>query len=74
MINLSSKSVLITGGSRGIGAACVKLFSEANATVHFTFRSNVEAASKLVQQIGKKKKVFFIKWILAMRLILSKEL
>lgn len=61
MINLSSKSVLITGGSRGIGAACVKLFSEANATVHFTFRSNVEAASKLVQQIGKKKKVFFYK-------------
>jgi len=53
MINLNSKSVLITGGSRGIGAACVKLF----------------AFSKPV----KRKKYSFIKWILAMKLILSKE-
>lgn len=61
MINLSSKSVLITGGSRGIGAACVKLFAEAGAVVHFTYKSNIDAAAKLVQQIGKKKKVFFYK-------------
>ncbi|HAB54505.1 MAG: alcohol dehydrogenase [Ignavibacteria bacterium RIFOXYB2_FULL_35_12] len=61
MINLSSKSVLITGGSRGIGAACVKLFAEAGATVHFTYKSNVDAASKLALQFGKKKKVFFYK-------------
>ena len=61
MINLSSKSVLITGGSRGIGAACVKLFAEAGATVHFTFKSNIEAANKLVLQIGKKKKIYFYK-------------
>ena len=61
MINLNSKSVLITGGSRGIGAACVKLFAEAGAVVHFTYKSNLEAASKLIQQIGKKKKIFFYK-------------
>jgi 3-oxoacyl-[acyl-carrier protein] reductase len=61
MINLSSKSVLITGGSRGIGAACVKLFAEAGATVHFTFKSNIEAANKLVLQIGKMKKIYFYK-------------
>ena len=61
MINLNSKSVLITGGSRGIGAACVKLFAEAGAVVYFTYKSNLEAASKLVQQIGKKKKIFFYK-------------
>ncbi len=59
MINLSSKSVLITGGSRGIGAACVKLFAEAGTVVHFTYKSNIDAAAKLAQQIGKKKKVFF---------------
>lgn len=59
MINLSSKSVLITGGSRGIGAACVKLFAEAGAAVHFTFKSNIEAANKLILQIGKKKKIYF---------------
>jgi len=61
MINLSSKSVLITGGSRGIGAACVKLFAEAGATVHFTYKSNIVAANKLVQQSGKKKKIHFYK-------------
>ena len=61
MINLSSKSVLITGGSRGIGAACVKLFANAGAAVHFTFKSNIEAANKLVLQIGKKKKIYFYK-------------
>lgn len=61
MINLSSKSVLITGGSRGIGAACVKLFAEAGATIHFTYKSNIDAANKLVQQIGKKKKIYFYK-------------
>lgn len=61
MINFTSKSVLITGGSRGIGAACVKLFAEAGATVHFTYKSNVDAANKLAQQFGKKKKVSFYK-------------
>jgi 3-oxoacyl-[acyl-carrier protein] reductase len=61
MINLNSKSVLITGGSRGIGAACVKLFSEAGAVVYFTYKFNVDAANKLVQRIGKKKKIFFYK-------------
>lgn len=61
MINLDLKSVLITGGSRGIGAACVKLFSEAGAVVHFTYRTNVDAANKLAQQLGKKKKVFCYK-------------
>jgi len=61
MINLNSKSVLITGGSRGIGAACVKLFAEAGAVVYFTYKSNLEAASKHVQQTGKKKKIFFYK-------------
>jgi len=61
MINLTSKSVLITGGSRGIGSACVRLFSEAGATVHFTFKSNDEASNRLVRQIGKKKKIFYYK-------------
>jgi 3-oxoacyl-[acyl-carrier protein] reductase len=61
MINLSSKAVLITGGSRGIGAACVKLFAEAGAIVHFTYKSNDDAANKLAQQFDKKKKVFFYK-------------
>jgi 3-oxoacyl-[acyl-carrier protein] reductase len=59
MINLSGKSVLITGGSRGIGAACVKLFAEAGAVVHFTYKTNVDAANKIAQSLGKKKIYFY---------------
>lgn len=45
MISLQNKNVLITGGSRGIGKACVELFLESGANVGFTFHSaknNVE--------------------------------
>jgi 3-oxoacyl-[acyl-carrier protein] reductase len=58
MVNLKSKTVFITGGSRGIGAACVKLFVEAGATVHFTYRANAEAANDLIIKLGKNKKIY----------------
>ncbi len=47
MFNLTSKVVLITGGSRGIGAACVKYFCMAGASVAFTYNSNSAIASRL---------------------------
>lgn len=47
MLNLTSKVVLITGGSRGIGAACVKYFCMAGASVAFTYNSNTASAAKL---------------------------
>ncbi|MBO4236035.1 MAG: SDR family oxidoreductase [Firmicutes bacterium] len=43
------KSVFITGGSRGIGAACVKRFAEAGWNVAFTYKEQEDAASQLLK-------------------------
>lgn len=53
-IDLTGKTVLITGGSRGIGAACVKLFAEANCNVAFTYISAKHRADELVSNYGDK--------------------
>lgn len=44
------KNVLITGGSRGIGAECVRLFSEKGYRVFFIYKSSVVQAEKLSAQ------------------------
>ncbi len=57
MTGLKGKVVLITGGSRGIGAACVKMFAEANAKVAFTYVKNKNAAVKLISEINKPNEI-----------------
>lgn len=57
MINLKSKIVLITGGSRGIGASCVKYFAFAGASVAFTYNSSKSQAEKLVKRYSKLTRV-----------------
>jgi 3-oxoacyl-[acyl-carrier protein] reductase len=47
MIDLSNKVTLITGGSRGIGAACVELFAKAGSAVAFTYKQAKGAADAL---------------------------
>lgn len=45
---LVDKAVIITGGTRGIGRACVDLFSADKADVTFFFRDSKEIADELV--------------------------
>jgi 3-oxoacyl-[acyl-carrier protein] reductase len=46
------KKVLITGGSRGIGAACVRRFCAEGMTVYFNYEKNDEAADALCKETG----------------------
>jgi 3-oxoacyl-[acyl-carrier protein] reductase len=51
-LSLKNKIVLITGGSRGIGAAAVRLFHQAGARVAFNYRSARSAAEALAAELG----------------------
>ncbi len=53
MISLAGKAALITGGSRGIGAAAVKIFAQAGADVVFSYHRN-RAAAALVEAEARK--------------------
>jgi 3-oxoacyl-[acyl-carrier protein] reductase len=51
-LSLDSKVALITGGSRGIGAAAVRMFAGAGAKVVFNYQSAKEQAETLVRECG----------------------
>jgi 3-oxoacyl-[acyl-carrier protein] reductase len=50
MISLKNRNVLVTGGSRGIGKACVETFLKAGANVAFTFKSAKDEAEDIVNK------------------------
>ena len=52
-IDLSEKSVLITGGTRGIGRSIVDAFAGTGARIAFTFRSSTEEADALVDELNE---------------------
>ena len=57
LINLTGQTVLITGGSRGIGAAAAKLFARAGADIAIAYHKNTAAAKSVaavVTEIGRR--------------------
>ena len=59
MISLRGKRALVTGGSRGIGAATALLLAECGADVGLGYRSRQSEAGEIVQQLaGRGVKAF----------------
>jgi cyclic-di-GMP-binding biofilm dispersal mediator protein len=54
MAAFEAKTVLVLGGSRGIGAAIVRRFSADGAQVIFTYNGSREAAEKVAVETGSK--------------------
>ncbi|HEX5758177.1 MAG TPA: SDR family oxidoreductase [Thermoanaerobaculia bacterium] len=53
MIDLSGRHVLVTGASRGIGAACCRRFAEAGASVLVHFRASEARAELLLAELRR---------------------
>src|SRR5262249_33214555 len=53
MIDLSGKTILVTGGSRGIGEAIVRAVAAAGAKVLLHYNKNGAAAAAIQREIGR---------------------
>ena len=54
-LTLQDRVALVTGGSRGIGAATVRLLIQAGANVVFNYQKAREAAESLIQECGPEQ-------------------
>src|SRR4029077_11941249 len=56
-LSLAGKVALITGGSRGIGAATVRMFVAAGAKVLVSYEKAKDTSERLVKELGDDKGV-----------------
>src|SRR4051812_22752559 len=54
-LSLSDRTALVTGGSRGIGAAIVRMFVKAGAHVVFNYQHAQAEAAALVRECGEDR-------------------
>jgi len=54
-LSLDDKVALVTGGSRGIGAATVRMFVAAGAKVMFNYEKSRDRAEQLVKELGGER-------------------
>ena len=59
MIDLAGKTVLVTGGSRGIGAAISRAVAAAGGQVLLHYSSNLEAAQAVQESLGAGRSQLF---------------
>ncbi|WP_128895408.1 3-oxoacyl-ACP reductase family protein [Longirhabdus pacifica] len=57
--NFEGKTAIVTGGSRGIGAAIVQALAKAGARVYFTYAKDVQAAKALVATCNEKTELVY---------------
>ncbi|HEV2113636.1 MAG TPA: SDR family oxidoreductase [Terriglobales bacterium] len=54
-LSLKDRVAVVSGGSRGIGAATVRMFVAAGAKIVFNYRSDKKAAQRVVKECGEAK-------------------
>jgi 3-oxoacyl-[acyl-carrier protein] reductase len=64
-LSLEGRVALVTGGSRGIGAATVRMFRRAGARVVFSYRAAVAQAQALLTECGDEEMCCAVKQELA---------